>query len=49
MDFFGFYILEFEQNGKDRAQYGDGLLKKIAAEIRMLGATSQEPGKPNDR
>ena len=35
--FFGFYILEFEQNGKDRAQYGKALLAKIAAEMNTLG------------
>lgn len=40
--FFGFYILEFEQHGKDRAQYGEGLLKKIAAEIRMLGVPNAD-------
>jgi hypothetical protein len=40
--FFGFYILEFEQHGKDRAKYGDGLLKKIAAEIRMLGVSNAD-------
>jgi Uncharacterized conserved protein len=27
----GFYIIEFEQNGKDRAKYGTQLLKNIAA------------------
>lgn len=26
----GFYIVEFEQNGEDRAKYGDRLLEKIA-------------------
>lgn len=35
--FFGFYILEFEQNGKDRAGYGKALLAKIAAEMNALG------------
>ncbi|HEX8459810.1 MAG TPA: PDDEXK nuclease domain-containing protein [Segetibacter sp.] len=35
--FFGFYILEFEQNGKDRAGYGKALLAKIAAEMKALG------------
>ncbi len=29
----GFYIVEFEQNGKDRATYGDKLIDKIAAEL----------------
>lgn len=32
--FFGFYIVEFEQNGKDRAEYGKALLAKIAAEMK---------------
>ena len=31
--FFGYYIVEFEQNGKDRADYGKALLSKIAAEM----------------
>jgi predicted nuclease of restriction endonuclease-like (RecB) superfamily len=35
--FFGFYILEFEQNGKDRAEYGKALLATIAAEMKALG------------
>lgn len=25
----GYYIVEFEQNGEDRAVYGDNLLKKL--------------------
>lgn len=32
--FFGFYILEFEQNGNDRAEYGKALLAKISAEMK---------------
>lgn len=35
--FFGFYVLEFEQNGKDRAGYGKALLAKISAEMKALG------------
>jgi predicted nuclease of restriction endonuclease-like (RecB) superfamily len=31
----GAYLVEFEQNGKDRAQYGAGLLKKLSADLRM--------------
>ena len=34
--FFGFYIVEFEQNGKDRAEYGKALLANIAAEMKAL-------------
>lgn len=29
----GFYIVEFEQNGKDRAEYGDRLIESIAAKL----------------
>jgi hypothetical protein len=29
----GFYIVEFEQNGDDRAKYGQRLLKTIAEEL----------------
>jgi len=32
--FFGFYIVEFEQNGSDRAGYGKALLANISAEMR---------------
>ena len=32
--FFGFYIVEFEQNGKDRAGYGKALLSRIAEEMK---------------
>jgi hypothetical protein len=35
--FFGFYIVEFEQNGKDKAAYGKALLSTIAAEMKALG------------
>ena len=30
---FGYYIVEFEQNGEDRAAYGEQLLKKL--ELRL--------------
>ncbi len=30
---FGFYIVEYEQNGEDRAEYGKGLLKDIATKL----------------
>jgi len=33
----GFYIVEFEQNGSDRATYGDKLLKELAKEIKIKG------------
>lgn len=34
--FFGFYIVEFEQNGKDRAGYGKALLANIATAMQGL-------------
>jgi len=34
--FFGFYIVEFEQNGNDRAEYGKTLLPNIAKELSKL-------------
>ena len=33
----GCYIVEFEQNGEDRAQYGEALLKNLAKRIHMRG------------
>ena len=32
----GYYIVEFEQNGKDRAKYGDKLIKTIAGELKPI-------------
>ncbi|MBO0937205.1 DUF1016 family protein [Fibrella sp. HMF5335] len=32
---FGLYIVEFEQNGEDRAAYGQGLLKRLADELKQ--------------
>ncbi len=32
----GYYIVEFEQNGKDRAEYGKSLLRSIAAHLREI-------------
>lgn len=34
---FGFYIVEYEQNGKDRAKYGKQLLSSIAKEVKRKG------------
>lgn len=34
--FFGFYIVEYEQNGKDRAGYGKALLVNIATAMKGL-------------
>lgn len=33
----GFYILEFEQKGLDRAKYGENLLKELAKQINIKG------------
>lgn len=33
----GWYIVEYEQNGEDRAQYGDALLKNLAKRIHARG------------
>ena len=33
----GYYIVEFEQHGKDRAQYGEKLLKQLASSIDRRG------------
>lgn len=33
----GFYIVEFEQNGEDRAQYGKELLKKLEQRVNQKG------------
>lgn len=32
----GYYIVEFEQNGKDRAVYGKGLLKTLATSLKDI-------------
>ncbi|TWT74359.1 PDDEXK nuclease domain-containing protein [Allorhodopirellula solitaria] len=34
---FGWYIVEFEQYGADRAAYGEGLIKSLATELKPLG------------
>ena len=31
----GWYIVEYEQNGEDRAQYGEALLKNLAKRIHV--------------
>ena len=36
----GFYIAEFEQNGEDRAVYGDKLIDKIAESIKHIKGLS---------
>jgi len=34
---YGFYIVEFEQNGEDRAKYGTRLLEEMAKSIKSKG------------
>ncbi|WP_437182166.1 hypothetical protein [Segatella copri] len=33
----GYYIVEFEQHGKDRAEYGSQLLKKLEERVNRKG------------
>lgn len=33
----GFYVVEFEQKGEERAEYGEGLLKKISINLKSKG------------
>ncbi|MBU4478450.1 MAG: cytoplasmic protein, partial [Candidatus Omnitrophica bacterium] len=33
----GAYIVEYEQKGKDRAEYGSGLMEKISCDLRARG------------
>ena len=37
----GYYIVEFEQRGKDRAEYGEQLLKKLEISIKKKGMTER--------
>ncbi|MEO6721570.1 MAG: DUF1016 N-terminal domain-containing protein [Ferruginibacter sp.] len=34
---FGFYIVQYEQKGEDRAEYGKNLLKQLAASVKLSG------------
>jgi len=36
----GFYIVEYEQNGEDRAKYGDALLKRLENDLKNSGITN---------
>lgn len=38
----GFYIVEFEQNGADRAEYGKRLLTELAKSLKIKGLTAPE-------
>ncbi|MBE9061451.1 YhcG family protein [cf. Phormidesmis sp. LEGE 11477] len=37
---FGYYIVEFEQQGEDRAEYGSRLMKDLAQRLKLLGVPS---------
>ena len=37
---FGYYIVEFEQQGEDRAEYGSHLMKDLAQRLKSLGVPS---------
>jgi hypothetical protein len=36
----GLYLIEYEQNGEDRAAYGKGLLKQLAMKLKKVGLKS---------
>ena len=38
----GFFIVEFEQNGKERANYGGKLLENLSDKINIKGLTAPE-------
>ncbi|ERP39056.1 PDDEXK nuclease domain-containing protein [Chitinivibrio alkaliphilus] len=38
---FGWYIVEFEQNGADRAEYGKQLLKELAFQLSIKGCSER--------
>jgi hypothetical protein len=38
----GFYIVEFEQNGSDRADYGSKLLQQLAKQVAIKGLSAPE-------
>ena len=38
---FGWYIVEYEQHGADRAEYGVALIKRLAAKLAIRGCSSR--------
>jgi len=40
--FFGYYIVEFDQHGEDRARYGTQLLNTLAGDLAIKGLTAPE-------
>ena len=41
----GFYIVEYEQHGSDRAKYGDRLLKRLAEKVKSAFANLPLPAR----
>ena len=39
----GAYLVEFEQSGEDRAEYGAGLLKRVSADLREREVPGASP------
>lgn len=39
----GNYIVDFEQNGEDRAEYGDGLLRRLSSDLGACGIKGVSP------
>jgi hypothetical protein len=39
----GAYLVEFEQNGEDRARYGAGLLSRLSGDLRQRGIPGTSP------
>jgi len=39
----GTYIVEFEQNGEDRAEYGEGLLRRLSSDLGACGIKGVSP------
>ncbi|MCK9561495.1 MAG: DUF1016 N-terminal domain-containing protein [Bacteroidales bacterium] len=38
----GYYIVEYEQNGSDRAEYGTNFLAELAQQLNIKGLTAPE-------
>ncbi len=39
----GAYVIEFEQNGEDRARYGQGLLRRLSSDLGACGLKGVSP------
>jgi len=42
----GWYIVEYEQNGADRAAYGDGMVDRLSAELHGHGVPTCDRQRP---